>query len=97
MVFFGAAYYILPRITGSFWPSAKLVHLHFWSSAIGGIGLALHWLISGYQFGHNGTVSSYIPVIVFVSLQLVGHLAFAINSFVMLKASLRTSNENTHA
>lgn len=97
MILFGAAYYILPRVTGGFWPSAKLVHLHFWSCAIGGIGLALHLLICGYQFGHNGVAASYIPVIVFVLLQLVGHVAFAINSFVMLLASARNSNAHNHA
>jgi len=97
MVIFGATYYILPRITGSFWPSAKLVHLHFWSSTIGGLGLALHLLICGYPSGQSGLVSYYIPVILFVLLQLVGHVAFAINSFGMLLASAQNSNDNTHA
>jgi len=97
MVLFGAAYYILPRITGSFWPSAKLVHLHFWSCAIGGLGLALHLLICGYPTVNSGVMSYYIPVIFFVLLQLVGHVAFAINSSVMLLGSTRTTNDNTHA
>jgi cytochrome c oxidase cbb3-type subunit 1 len=97
MVIFGAAYYILPRVTGSFWPSAKLVHLHFWSSTIGGLGLALHLLICGYPTINSGVMSYYSPVIFFVLLQLVGHLAFAINSFVMLLASARNTNDNTHA
>ena len=97
MVIFGAAYYILPRITGSFWPSAKLVHLHFWSSAIGGVGLSLYLLICGYPTVQGGLASYYIPVILFVILQLVGHLAFAINSFVMLFASARNPHENNHA
>lgn len=98
MVFFGAAYYILPRVTGSFWPSAKLVHLHFWSCVIGGLGLALHLLICGYHTVNSGVMSYYyIPVIFFVLLQLVGHLAFAINSCVMLFASARNTNDNPHA
>ena len=97
MVLFGAAYYILPRITGAFWPSAKLVHLHFWSCAIGGLGLALHLLICGYPTNHNGPVSYYIPVIFFVALQLVGHVAFAINAYGMLSASTRNSQDNNHA
>lgn len=98
MVFFGAAYYILPRVTGSFWPSAKLVHLHFWSCVIGGLGLALHLLICGYPTVNSGVMSYYyIPVIFFVLLQLVGHLAFAINSCVMLFASARNTNDNPHA
>ena len=97
MVIFGATYYILPRITGAFWPSAKLVHLHFWSSALGGLGLALYLLICGYPAGQNGLVSYYIPVIFFVLLQLVGHMAFAINSVGMLLTSTRTPYDDTRA
>ena len=37
MVLFGAAYFVLPRLTGSLWPSAKLVHVHFWSTALGAV------------------------------------------------------------
>ena len=35
MVMFGAIYYILPRILLKEWPSAKLISLHFWTTAIG--------------------------------------------------------------
>ena len=97
MDIFGAAYYILPRVTGKFWPSAKLVHLHFWSSTIGGLGLALYLIICGYPAGQTALVSYYIPVIGLVLLQCVGHVAFAINSLVMLFASPRTPHDNTHA
>lgn len=97
MVIFGAAYYILPRVTGAFWPFAKLVHLHFWSCAIGGLGLALHLLICGYPTNHSGPVSYYIPAIFFLLLQFVGHVAFAINAFVMISASTSNSRNQTHA
>jgi cytochrome c oxidase cbb3-type subunit 1 len=35
MVFFGAIYFIVPRITGKEWPWPSLIALHFWLSAIG--------------------------------------------------------------
>jgi cytochrome c oxidase cbb3-type subunit 1 len=35
MVMFGSIYYILPRVTGVEWPSARLIRIHFWCTAIG--------------------------------------------------------------
>ena len=35
MVMFGAIYYIVPRIIQVEWPSARLIRIHFWASAIG--------------------------------------------------------------
>lgn len=35
MVFFGAIYFIVPRITGREWPFPALIAAHFWLSAIG--------------------------------------------------------------
>jgi cytochrome c oxidase cbb3-type subunit 1 len=35
MVMFGAIYYIVPRIIQIEWPSARLIRIHFWASAIG--------------------------------------------------------------
>lgn len=35
MVMFGAIYYIVPRITQLAWPSARLIRIHFWASALG--------------------------------------------------------------
>jgi len=32
---FGSMYYILPRVVGWEWPSARLIRWHFWLSAIG--------------------------------------------------------------
>ena len=40
MAMFGALYYLLPRLTGREWASARLIKLHFWASAG---GLALYW------------------------------------------------------
>jgi cytochrome c oxidase cbb3-type subunit I len=35
MVMFGAVYYIAPRLTQREWPSARLIYLHFWATALG--------------------------------------------------------------
>ena len=35
MVMFGAVYYIVPRVMGIEFPSAKLVRAHFWTAAAG--------------------------------------------------------------
>ncbi|QVL31552.1 cbb3-type cytochrome c oxidase subunit I [Telmatocola sphagniphila] len=35
MVMFGTMYYIVPRLTGVEWASAKLIRLHFWSTSFG--------------------------------------------------------------
>lgn len=35
MVMFGSAYYIIPRVTGLEWPSARLIRWHFWCTAVG--------------------------------------------------------------
>ncbi len=37
-VMFGSMYYIMPRLTGREWPSARLIRWHFWL-ALGGIAL----------------------------------------------------------
>jgi cytochrome c oxidase cbb3-type subunit I len=35
MVFFGAIYFIVPRITAREWPSPALIAIHFWLAAVG--------------------------------------------------------------
>ena len=35
MVFFGAIYFVVPRITAREWPSPALIALHFWLAAVG--------------------------------------------------------------
>jgi cytochrome c oxidase cbb3-type subunit 1 len=35
MVFFGAIYFIVPRITGREWPSPRLISAHFWLVTVG--------------------------------------------------------------
>jgi len=41
MIIFGSVYYIMPRLTGHEWASARLIKLHFWTTAI---GMAMYWI-----------------------------------------------------
>lgn len=97
MVVFGASYFILPRLTGALWPSAKLVHVHFWATALGFLAAVVAWLVGGWQNGQllaNPAVayadvlraeSSWFLVLkISAVLLLVGHVAFALNAFGMI-------------
>ena len=97
MVVFGASYFILPRLTGALWPSAKLVHVHFWATAIGFLAAVVAWLVGGWQNGQllaNPAVAyadilragaSWCLVLkISAVLLLVGHVAFALNAFGMI-------------
>ena len=97
MVVFGASYFILPRLTGALWPSAKLVHVHFWATALGFIAAVVAWLVGGWQNGQllaNPAVAyadilragaSWCLVLkISAVLLLVGHVAFALNAFGMI-------------
>ncbi|MFW5883452.1 MAG: cbb3-type cytochrome c oxidase subunit I [Verrucomicrobiota bacterium] len=68
MVMFGAIYFMMPRFLYREWPSALLIHLHFWCVAIGiGImlvGLHIGGWVQGMQMNaldENGT-----PVYTFI-------------------------------
>lgn len=97
MVVFGASYFILPRLTGALWPSAKLVHVHFWATALGFLAAVVAWLVGGWQNGQLlanpavayadilRTESSWFLVLkISAVLLLVGHVAFALNAFGMI-------------
>jgi cytochrome c oxidase cbb3-type subunit 1 len=51
MVMFGSIYYILPRILLKEWPSAKLISLHFWATALGVSFYVLVLSIGGVKQG----------------------------------------------
>ncbi|MGJ8649796.1 MAG: cbb3-type cytochrome c oxidase subunit I [Opitutaceae bacterium] len=100
MIMFGGVYYMMPRLLKREWPSAGLIKLHFWGSAIGiSIMLfALHVIgwIQGVQMNDAtipflDIVQNMIPWLkartisgVFLT---VGHIAFAVNFFWMLFAA----------
>ena len=97
MVVFGASYFILPRLTGALWPSAKLVHVHFWGTALGFLAAVVAWLVGGWQTGRLladpavayadvlRAESSWFFVLKLSAVSLlVGHVAFALNAFGMI-------------
>jgi len=97
MVVFGASYFILPRLTGALWPSAKLVHVHFWATALGFLAAIVAWLVGGWQTGQllaspsvayadvlRAESSWFFVLVLSAVLLLVGHVAFALNAFGMI-------------
>lgn len=56
MVMFGGIYYILPRILLKEWPSAKLISLHFWTTAIGMTIYVVGLSIGGLEQGISQNV-----------------------------------------
>jgi cytochrome c oxidase cbb3-type subunit 1 len=109
MVVFGASYFILPRLTGSLWPSAKLVHVHFWATALGFVGALVAWLVGGWQTGRllADPAVAYADVLraefpwfsvltVSAVLMLVGHVAFALNAFGMILKSSAPAESGRH-
>lgn len=95
MVMFGSIYYIMPRLTGWEWASARLIRVHFWCSAI---GVSLYWVILTFGGVRQGqallnpkipfiqVVQGTIPYLIGRSgagiLMSIGHVAFGI-SFAM--------------
>jgi cytochrome c oxidase cbb3-type subunit 1 len=89
MVMFGALYYMLPRLSGREWGSARLIKGHFWASAL---GIALYWgplTIGGWVQGLHmnnpdlpflGIVADTVPYLwgrtAAGVLMTVGHCAF---------------------
>lgn len=90
MIMFGSIYYILPRVSGREWWSARLIRVHFWACAVG-IAIyfvALTW--GGYFQGRMMAVpeNSHLAVVRYTlpylqarswagSLMTIGHLSFA--------------------
>ena len=109
MVLFGAAYFVLPRLTGSLWPSAKLVHVHFWATALGAVASIVALLVGGWENGKQladasvsfqqaakaGATWNY-ALSVSAVLLLVGHVAFALNAFGMILKSSAPASAGRH-
>ena len=89
---FGAAYFILPRLTEREWRSPALVKMHFSATAVGVVLLVAGMLFAGWKQGVmlndkevpfaaiTQMLSGWLALrsVVF-GLLLLGHLAFAIN------------------
>ena len=58
MVMFGAVYYILPRLTGRAFASARLMRTHFWCTALGAllmfVALTLGGILQGFEWNQAG-------------------------------------------
>ncbi|MFQ3670707.1 MAG: cbb3-type cytochrome c oxidase subunit I [Verrucomicrobiia bacterium] len=100
MIMFGSMYYIVPRLVGWEWPSAKLIKVHFWCTAIGIIFmvgvLSIGGVIQGLAL--NDAEINFMAVLSLVDpfrwmrtasglLITVGHVAFAV-LFVMMIARI---------
>ncbi|MFT4901448.1 MAG: cytochrome c oxidase cbb3-type subunit 1 [Lentimonas sp.] len=100
MIMFGGVYYMMPRLLKREWPSANLIRIHFWGSAIGISIMLVSLHVAGWMQGmqmNDGT----IPFLEIVKMTMpwlkarsvsglvltVGHIAFAINFFWMLFAA----------
>jgi len=97
MTMFGAAYYILPRVTGAELPFAKLVRAHFWCGVIGTLLLAVPLAIGGVVQGTKWLNPENVPVdvskatLMFLRMStlgdlllLVGNLLFLLNVSVLI-------------
>lgn len=89
MTFFGALYFILPRLARREWPSATLVGAHFWLCALGTLGYvavtSLHGWIQGEQWNAAVLTPAQIAAAgqpwrvagsACLALLATGHLAF---------------------
>ncbi len=92
MVAFGTMYYVVPRLTRREWPSAKLISLHFWTTAFGILLYAVPLMVGGVLQGlaMNNPDVPFLKVVELTKPYLVtrslsgiiitvGHLAFAVN------------------
>ncbi len=97
MIMFGAIYFMMPRLLQREWPSATLIHLHFWFCAVGigimVVGLHVGGWIQGMMMNDPDiafidTVRATVPWLQSRSVSglflTLGHIAFAINVFWML-------------
>ncbi len=96
MVFFGAIYFIVPRVSGREWPSPGLIAAHFWFAAIGITIYFVSLTIGGWLQGEAmldgsrpfmDSVTLTAPYLKWRSvggaLMAVGHVIFVVH-FVML-------------
>ncbi len=99
LVFFGAMYYIVPRVTRLAWPSAGLIRVHFWCAVSGIIiyvvALGVGGLVEGAAM-HNPD-KEFLQVmkltLPFVGISTIGILLMAVGHLVFLFHLLRLLSE----
>ncbi len=102
MTMFGAAYYILPRVTGAEWPFARFVRGHFWCGVVGTLLLFAPLAIGGVVQGARWLNPEITPVdvskatLMFLRLStlgdlllLLGNLLFLVNVFALIARHCR--------
>jgi len=103
MTFFGALYYIVPRLVDRSWPRPRLIGTHFWFTAVGiavmVTALILGGIIQGIELANaaipfdliNGSVKPFLIVSSLgLLLILLGQLVFLVSFSGMFSLSLRT-------
>jgi cytochrome c oxidase cbb3-type subunit I len=100
MVMFGAIYYIVPRLVQWEWPSARMIRIHFWCTAVGILAMVLVLSVAGLIQGLalmdakvsfaavTNLTKFFLGVRTLTGLIIfVGHLVFAA-SFIMILLKL---------
>ncbi|MGB0184453.1 MAG: cbb3-type cytochrome c oxidase subunit I [Opitutales bacterium] len=108
MILFGGVYYMMPRLLYREWPSALLIKIHFWGSALGILLMVFALQIGGWIQGlqMNNPEIAFLDVVqntmpwlkarsVSGFLLLVAHIAFAVNFFWMLFAAGKIKSKDT--
>ena len=103
MVMFGGLYFMVPRLTKVEWPSAGLISVHFWGSALGITISVVALMLSGWMTGHqmNDAAVPFMDVVLTTTTWLkvgtvgtlcltIGHLAFAVHFLWMLFSVIAT-------
>ncbi|PWG60944.1 cbb3-type cytochrome c oxidase subunit I [Spiribacter halobius] len=107
-ILFGAIYFIMPRLTAWEWPSRRLISLHFWLAAGGGLLYVVALTIGGWLQG-LALIDPETPFMESVRLTLpylearslggtlmtLSHLVFAGHFFTMLLRSGRPATAPT--
>jgi cytochrome c oxidase cbb3-type subunit 1 len=108
MVFFGAIYFITPRICGREWPSRRLIAAHFWFAAAGITLYFVSLTVGGWLQG-KAMLDESRPFMDSVALTLpylkarslggalmgIGHLVFAVHFLLLLAGRSEGHREPT--
>ncbi len=106
MIMFGSIYFMMPRLLHKEWPSANLIYIHFWTTALGITGYVVALTIGGWIQGiqMNNPEIAFLDVVqntvpwltartIFGVCITIGHIAFFIHFFWMLIGKTQPLNE----